>query len=191
MLENNLLDSMCNGPEEHADESALGQLLDTALRFGEKVGLEHPDCISLVTQTFAEQTLAIVPVAIRLPERARALWRRLCEAGRAGRASAVHAAREDLQKDFERKLWVIEKARRISQEFSVLTGKALADAEVLKQAEDDLRRLHAEIFGRWQTLEDLEDLLASLYPFTNERLETLEKKYKPPAAWYSEEGKPF
>src|SRR4051794_27864591 len=102
MLEDNGLECVSHGSEEQADESALAQLLETTLRLGEKIGHDHPNCIGLVTQTFAEQTMAIVPVAIRLPQRARDLWRRLCEAGWAGHADAVHAARGDFQKDFER-----------------------------------------------------------------------------------------
>jgi hypothetical protein len=191
MGQDELVETLSDAPEEQADESALGQLLDTALRFGEKLSLEHPGAVSLVTQIFAEQTMAIVPVAIRLPERARALWHRLCVAGWAGRAEAVHALREDLRKNLERKLWLVDKARRIAQEFVLLTGRTLPEAERLQQAENDLRQLDAEIFQRWQTLEDLEDLLASSYPLTNEHLEALGKRHTPPSAWYTENGKPF
>jgi hypothetical protein len=191
MLDNNVLQSFSGGAEERADEAALAQLLDATFRFGEKIGLEHPESVALVTQTLAEQTRAIVPVAIRLPERARRVWRRLCEEGWAGRTNAVHAAREELQKDFERKFWLITKARHTAQQFAALTGTMLPDANRLQEAEEELHRLHAEIFGRWQTLEDLEDLLAARYPLPDERLQKIGTKHQPPESWYSEEEKPF
>ena len=59
------------------------------------------------------------------------------------------------------------------------------------EAADELRRLRAEIFDRWHTPEDLEDLLAASFPLSNEQLTAIAEKHRPPPEWYEEEGKPF
>ena len=54
-----------------------------------------------------------------------------------------------------------------------------------------MERLKAEVFDRWQTADDLEDLAARDYPLTTEELDRIGPSRRPPASWYVEEGKPF
>ncbi len=54
-----------------------------------------------------------------------------------------------------------------------------------------LDKLESEFFERWNTLEDLEDLLAAHFPLSNEQLKKLAEKHKPPQSWYDETDKPF
>jgi hypothetical protein len=57
--------------------------------------------------------------------------------------------------------------------------------------QESLAHYRSEVFGRWQTLENLEDILAESSPLSDKELTPLEKRYGPPADWYAQDGKPF
>jgi hypothetical protein len=184
--------SLCEDQAEdtRVAHSALAGILETASRLHNSS--PHDEVVrELLAQLFTDQARAIFPPVLLLPERARRLWQQLSSVGWAGHATEVHAVREPFRQNIQDKLRLVQQARRFGEMLRLLKGQPFPEEERLRQAEEDLRRFSSEVFDRWETLEDLEDLLAASFPLSNERLEVIGKKYPPSPAWYSEEGKPF
>ena len=74
---------------------------------------------------------------------------------------------------------------------AVFTGREIPGAERLPVAMQDLSTLKEEIFGKWNTLEELEQMLVDSYPLSAEQFDVLATKYRPPQEWYLQEGQPF
>jgi hypothetical protein len=176
--------------EAQAAEAALGQVLESALRLGEPQPPEGQSKELLAT-VLAQQTQVVLPLVLRFPEQVRRRWEQLRSAGWQGRAEEVHAARAAFLKEVEGKIRLAGQARRGAELLVLLAGQPPPAAPRLAEVEEELRRFQADVFERWQTLEDLEDLLAASFPLSGERLEALGKQHQAPPAWYSEEGKPF
>jgi hypothetical protein len=65
------------------------------------------------------------------------------------------------------------------------------DPDLLVPEIATLESLKAQVFDRWQSIEDLEDLAARDYPLTTAELDTIGPPRRPPASYYREESKPF
>jgi len=176
--------------EAQAAESTLGQVLQTAIQAGEAISPGHPD-IAILTRLLVDQSNAVRPHILQFPGRVRQLWGKLCAAGWTGEAVQVHSIRSFFLGDIEGKLRLTEQACRIAEMHSLLSGVTLPEREALRRAEHDLRRFRSEVFDRWQTLEDLEDILAESFPLSEKELAPLEKRYAPPTDWYAQDGKQF
>jgi hypothetical protein len=170
--------------EAQAAESTLGQVLETAIHAGKGIPPEHPG-IAVLARVLVEQSNVILPHILQLPGRVQQLWGKLCAAGWAGEAEQVHSIRGFFLSDIEGKLRLTEQACRIAEMHT------LPEVAALRRAEQDLRHFRSEVFGRWHTLEDLQDILAESFPLSDKELAPLEKRYGPPAVWYAQDGKPF
>jgi hypothetical protein len=128
-----------------------------------------------------------------LPDRVRSTWSKLARGvAEAGGIEQLHAARDeyrDIMRDWIRQLEeFVEFCHRVSASLGQ-TPPIVAQAE---QGLVSLKHFESNLFERWQTLEDLEDLiLAEVHPLTAAELSTLAKKYPPPPAWYDETADPF
>lgn len=145
----------------------------------------------LLDAQLGEEADLIVDMALSHAGQMRRLWQSYCAEGMAGRTGEVHARREDFLRQFQARARLVARARTIAESVFRLTGRQPVGAGALPEAAADLERLEASIFTRWKTQEDLEDLLAEMYPLPNSRLEELGQKYQAPTAWYEQEGKPF
>lgn len=145
----------------------------------------------LLAAQLGEEADLIVELALSHAEQLRRLWQSYCAEGMAGRSAEVHARRGDLLRQFQVRARLLARGRAIADQVFRLTGKQPIGASALPEAAADLERLESSIFTRWKTQEDLEDLLAELFPLPSDRLEELARKYPPPPAWYEQEGKPF
>jgi hypothetical protein len=176
--------------EVEAAESALGQMLEAAVQVG-RIQAPNTNPANLLRDLITRQGRAILPMVLDAPEQVRRRWEYLRSQGWKGHAAEVHAERQPFLDSVERKLHLVEQGRRLAELFVLPTGEALPEATKLAQAEDELRRFREEVFGNWQTLEDLEEMLAASFPLSNERLAAIAAKHRPPPEWYEEEGKPF
>ncbi len=145
----------------------------------------------LLVAQLGEEAELIVEMALSHAEHLRRLWQSCCVEGIAGRTAEVHARREEFLRQFQVKARLLARGRTIADQVFRLTGKQPIGASALPEAAADLERLESSIFTRWKTQEDLEDMLAEMYPLPNSRLEELGQKYQAPPAWYEQEGKPF
>jgi len=145
----------------------------------------------VVLKVFARQLQAVVPAVLDFPGQVRRLWDSYCAAGWEGRTAEVHAARGLFLGNVEAKLRLTEQAIRNAEQLALLAGQPLPETAQLSQCARELQQFMADVFGRWQTQEDLEDMLAASFPLSAEELESIGRKHPTPPEWYSQEGKPF
>ncbi len=161
--------------------TTLGHLTQTL----ESVGLLYADLIQ-----------RSVTIGERSPLWANRFWETLCAAGWRGQAEQVHALRGEFLNRFNHRLELIRQTRDAIANAPRSVSALLPEADhwmgALWKAEGELETFARQVFSRWQTLEDLEDLLAETYPASNAQFEEVRKKLPPfHEQWYAENSKPF
>ena len=135
----------------------------------------------------AEDALAF---ALEFAARLRPRWEEYRRAGWAGRAEEVHALRPGLLRTFESRLHHLTQAIRIASIAAVLTGREVPGSERLPGAIQELNALEEEVFARWHTLEDLQEMLVETFPFSAEQFDGLAAHHRPPQEWYEQGAEP-
>jgi hypothetical protein len=144
-----------------------------------------------IARIIAAQVQGIVRSALQLPNDVAARWNWLCARGLEGDVAGVHARRQSLVHYVDRKLAIVRLTRQLGSLIAA-RNEGSYDADIpLRHAEERLLRFKNDILDPWQTLEDLEDLLAASFPLSNEELKLIASKNPPADSWYQEEGKPF
>ena len=114
-------------------------------------------------------------------------WDRLCrEAVRAGRVPELHAARGDVQALFHAHLQILDGCLTVADRL----GGPPAEADRLAAVRADIQRLHDGLFPRWQSEDDLDDILVDLLSIPNERLIALAQGSPPPVWWWADDDDP-
>jgi hypothetical protein len=119
------------------------------------------------------------------------VWRRVVLDVARGRTAEMHAFRPRLLKALEKRLGQLKHTHTLAGWLHKLGRVDVPDPDTLLPEIAGLERLRADVFERWQTPDDLEDLAARDYPLTTAELDQLGPSRKPPASYYAEEGKPF
>lgn len=118
-------------------------------------------------------------------------WRRIVLEVAKGQTATMQSARPQLLSALERRLGLLKEAHEMSM---WLRGLRRADSlapDALLPEITGLERLKANVFDRWETADDLEDLAARDYPLTTADLDRAGPHRRPPASYYAEESKPF
>lgn len=120
-------------------------------------------------------------------------WDRVCaKTLRTGDAERLHAARDDYQAILLGYLKVLDGyqllAGRFGDEFP-FPPQELADR--LSETREEIQKHYDSLFPRWQTLDDLENILLERITPSNAELKELAKRYPPPQSWYKETENPF
>jgi hypothetical protein len=118
-------------------------------------------------------------------------WQRLILNVANGRTTEIQAARPQLLSAFETRLGILKDTYALAKWLFQGGREGIPDPDVLLPEVAGMERLKADMFDRWQTADDLEDLAARDYPLTTEDLDRIGPNRQPPASWYSEESKPF
>jgi hypothetical protein len=105
--------------------------------------------------------------------------------------SLHHALRPRLLKALEQRLGQLQQTHTLAGWLHKLGRGDVPDPDATLPEIAGLERLRADVFNRWQTPDDLEDLAARDYPLTTAELDQLGPSRRPPASYYAEEGKPF
>jgi hypothetical protein len=121
----------------------------------------------------------------------RETWRHWSLVGMAGHAEEVQAQRDRFLCFVNSRLDQVKRMGDLVDRVSQIEKRPLPEADELRAVADELRKLKADIFDKWVTLEDLEDLLAAQFPLSSAQLEALGQKYQPSTAWYAQDTKPF
>ncbi|MBY0514260.1 MAG: hypothetical protein K2P78_10160 [Gemmataceae bacterium] len=124
----------------------------------------------------------LAPLPEQLADRRGHLFR---EAALTDRAGELHAGRDEYRRIYDEYIGVAEQFRALAE----TAGSPLA-AEFDRVAAG-VRRQRDEVFGRWQTFDDLCGLLIEYVQPSAERLKALANKYPPPQSWYEETDDPF
>jgi hypothetical protein len=108
-----------------------------------------------------------------------------------GQTAEIHAERPRLLNAFERRLSLLKNTHAFAKWLRELGRADEPDPDILLPEIAGMERLKANVFDRWQTAEDLEDLAARNYPLTTADLDQIGPGRRPPASYYAEESKPF
>lgn len=140
---------------------------------------------------FVAQVRRNIPLALSQASQVSERWARCVQAVAKGRTEEVHALREPLQHSVQARLALLREASRLAGIASELGETELTGAPQISEAVARLETLQREVFARWQTADDLEELAVAWYPLPAARLSRIGQQHPAPQAWYDEQGKPF
>jgi hypothetical protein len=101
------------------------------------------------------------------------------------RIEELHAGRDEYRRLYDDYIGVAERFRALAD----TVGSPLA-AEFERVAEA-VRRQRDELFNRWQTYDDLCEIMIEHIQPSAEQLKKLADKHPPPQSWYDEDFDPF
>lgn len=130
--------------------------------------------------------------ARRAVEELRADWDRTSrDAAEHRRLGELHAARDDYHALLNGHLGLLEHYLALAELHRRTVGSNPDWVEELSRAVDELRGLCDELFPRWQTQQDLCQILIEKFSLPAEKLRDLASKHPPPASWLEETDDPF
>jgi hypothetical protein len=122
----------------------------------------------------------------------RALWELTSrEAARNRRLADLHAARDDYRELLEAHLGLLKEYAAVAALHRRAFGPAAGWDDELSRAAADLAALHAELFPRWQSEADLQQLLIEKFTLAPDALRARAAAHPPPASWLDETADPF
>ena len=112
-------------------------------------------------------------------------WQRVSNERRnAGDAEPLHAVRDQYHKVLLAHLKILDGYISLLNQDS--TPRSMAHADQVQTTRDLLQKHNDSLFPKWQTLDDLEDILLAAITPSNEQLIALAKRFPPPQSWYDE-----
>lgn len=114
-------------------------------------------------------------------------WRRIVVAVAKGKTAEMQAARPRLLRAFEKRLNLLKQTHALAMRLSMINGTDMPDSNVLVPEIEEMERLKARVFERWQSADDLEKLAVEHYPLSQSRLEQIAATHVPPPEWYQGE----
>ena len=114
-------------------------------------------------------------------------WAAICQEVIAGRTEQVQANRELSKANIEESLRTIRGWLPIAQAVIAPSNVEVAELRAMTQ---EAERFWLRIFDRWQSPEDLEDLVANATAPTREQLDALTRKYGFPHVWHAADDSP-
>jgi hypothetical protein len=118
-------------------------------------------------------------------------WRRIVLDVARGQTAETQAARPRLLSAFFKRLSLLKQAHKLATGLADLGDEAAPDPDALLPEIAGMERLKTNVFDRWQTADDLEDLAARDYPLTTADLDKIGPQRRPPLSYYADESKPF
>lgn len=107
------------------------------------------------------------------------------------RIEELYLTRNDYQDLLNGHLRLLEYYLYLAKLHHRLFGANPLWAEELSRAICELKKHHDDLFPRWQTSQDLVQLLIEKFSLPSDKLQTLSAKYQPPPSWYEETADPF
>jgi len=121
----------------------------------------------------------------------RDLWERTSREAAAQRTvEELHAARDAYRDLLRGHLKLLEDYIAVSELHDRHLGPS-TQIEELRRAAAGLRELHDELFPRWQSLDDLREILKRQLTLSPEKLNEIAAKHPPPQSWFEETIDPF
>lgn len=129
--------------------------------------------------------------AVAVSSELRQLWERTSRDSASNRTvEELHSARDAYRDLLRGHLKLLEDYISVSE----LHDRHLAPStqiDELRRAAAGLRELHDELFPKWQTLDDLHDILRKKFTLPSAILDELAAKHPPPQSWFDETVDPF
>ncbi len=144
----------------------------------------------LLKSTARDRAVALLGHYETLAQFAIEVWEATCrETLRTGDAEPLHAQRDQCEFFFKGELERIDDCLRIVAPRE--DREAIQSHARLTALRDQLATKYNEPFPKWQTLDDLEDILLAPMQLSQERCIELAKRFPPPQSWYEEDFDPF
>ena len=125
------------------------------------------------------------------PARLWEVWSRLCELAVVGGLDVLAPRREQLASSLALKEDMVRRGLDLAGRLERLLGHPLEGADKLPPAAEQLRLFRTEILDRWQSTDDLAEMLIERISLPEDRLKALAAAYPPPPRWYEEDFDPF
>lgn len=126
----------------------------------------------------------------------RECWETICrETKTAKQVDELHEARDDIRSIFDRYISLFKDYVALLDLIEQMTnrnGPLPQLRERINREVEELTRLSGEIFSKWETVDDIAQVLIDkLPPLTPEQLSYIAKHNPPPQSWYDEDFDPF
>jgi len=119
-------------------------------------------------------------------------WEHTSRDAAANRAvDELHAARDAYRDLLEGHLKLLEDYLSVARLHQLHLDPSSERIRELQEAFTGLQQLHNELFPRWQTLDDLREILRSKFTLPSVKLDELAAKHPPPQSWFDETIDPF
>jgi hypothetical protein len=144
-----------------------------------------------LSELYYQQATDAVTLVLGLPAEVARNWREVCQAVVAGHTQTMQSQRESFQESVCFSLTLLRRAHQFASNAAVLAGQEVPHAGDLTQGIAELQRMKERVCARWQTAEDLEDLVAEATALSAEVLDAVAAKYGFPQKWFDEDSNPF
>lgn len=122
----------------------------------------------------------------------RELWNQTSQnAAESRRIEALHSARDDYRLLLTGHIRLLEDYLALAELHRRFLGADPLRVEELKEAVNELKTLHDELFPRWQTADDLRQLLIDKFSLSADKLRELAAAHPPAPSWAEETIDPF
>ncbi len=170
---------LANDVLEQIQDEEVG--INTAMKTAKVLGRQYVDLGA-----------EIVQMVLQLPARTLRNWDGLCRLAEAGRVESLHKAREWFLERVDGRIGLLREALQLAKSSAEMTGQDNPKIPLIEQSLTDLEGFKADLFPKWNTLEDLENIILDRHSLTEEELRTVRATLPPfHAQWYAENDKPF
>jgi hypothetical protein len=115
-------------------------------------------------------------------------WRSIVRDVAGGQTAKAQEVRPRLLAAFENRLDLLKRTHTLARRLRQSHGAgAVPEPDVLLPEIAGMERLKIDVFDRWQTAENLENLTVEHYPLSQAQLERVALTHAPPAEWYAGE----
>jgi hypothetical protein len=142
-------------------------------------------------QTVAQHAQALLQHMLDSPARLWRMWTELCDLAIATGLEGLHRCREKIAAGHALKEELVQHGSDLARRIEKLLGGPLEGVDRLPAASEELRRFKTTVLDRWQSLDDLAEMLIEKIHLPAEHLKLLAKHYPPPPSWYEEDFDPF
>jgi len=122
----------------------------------------------------------------------RGSWERTCRAAAMNRRlGELHATRTEYESLLKGHLQLLKHYFALTKLHQEAFGPNQVWIDNLSLAVAELQQLYDSLFPRWQTAEDLNQILIQKFTLPFERLQQLAVSHPPPQSWFDETADPF
>jgi DNA repair exonuclease SbcCD ATPase subunit len=146
--------------------------------------------LKAVQKRLAEVLRSLTKTTLDRCELTKALWSAYCDAVIQGDTKEVQELRAEFASQVDDALKGVEETLASLREAREDLAFGSDEETQLLQARAETEALRQRVLNRWQTVEDLEDVVAEWTAATTEQVDAVARKYGPPTAWF-EQGEPL
>ncbi len=142
-------------------------------------------------RTVEQHAQSLIQRTLDEPARLEETWARLCELAIAAGLEVLHPRRDQIAENFAVKAEMVRRGIDLASRMELLLGHPLDGADRLRGAAEQLQQFKVSVLDRWQSPDDLAEMLIEKIHLPIEYLDALAAKNPPPQSWYDEDFDPF